>query len=116
MCTDKSFFLGQKLQIKGCKWRSLQITKTDRLDVTDRVGSQIHTLKSWCVIFLQYREISGEKGVTHESLSQWCLCSSVPPGTAHRLELRAGLGRTSWIYYSEQIIQAINDVFLMTVT
>lgn len=34
-------------------WRSLEITKTDRLDVTDRVGSQIHTVKSWCVIFLK---------------------------------------------------------------
>ena len=63
-------------------WKSLEITKTDRLDVTDRVGSEIHTVKSWCVIFLKYREInSGDTGVTHESLSQRCLCSSVPPGT-----------------------------------
>lgn len=86
-------------------WRSLEITKTDRLDVTDRVGSQIHTVKSWCVIFLKQREInSGGTGVTRESLSQRCPCSSVPPGTTHRLELRVGLGRTSWIYYSEELI------------
>lgn len=75
------------------KWMHLEIkiTKTDRLDVTDRVGSQIHPVKSWCVIFLKYRETnSGDTGVTHESLSQRCLCSSVPPGTPHRLGLRAG--------------------------
>jgi len=50
-------------------WRSLELTKTDRLDVTDTVGSQIHTVKSWCVIFLKYREISsGDTEVTHERL------------------------------------------------
>lgn len=41
-------------------WKSLEITKTDRLDVTDRIGSQNHTAKSWCVIFLKYREINRE--------------------------------------------------------
>lgn len=86
--------------------RSFEITKTDRLDVTDGVGSQICTIKSRSVIFLKCRKISsGDTGVTQESRPQLCLSSSVPPGTIHRLELRAGLGRISWIYYSEDIIQ-----------
>lgn len=45
--------------------RSLEITKTDRLDVTDGAGSQIHAIRSWCVIFLKRRKISSEDtGVT----------------------------------------------------
>lgn len=49
--------------------KSLEITKTDRLDVTDGARSQIHTIKSWCVIFLKHRKISNEDmEVTQESL------------------------------------------------
>lgn len=90
-------------------WRSLEITKTDRLDVTDRVGSQIHCVKSWYVLFVKYKR---NNQCRHRSDTQ-------KPHTAVPLQLmgplRAGLGRTSWISYSEEIIQVINVGFVMTI-
>lgn len=56
----------------------------------------IFILLSSYAIFLKYREInSGDTEVTPESLSQQCLCSSVPPGITQSLELIAGLGKAS---------------------
>lgn len=58
-------------------WKSLEITKTDRLDVTDGIGSQNHTVKIWCATFLKHREINRETQKWHKKACHSDVCAAL---------------------------------------